>query len=835
MILTQLSRPGRASTWKRLSHSLSWLWNLLVLVLFATAAWSDSLVAVSSQAAQGANDSLHWSQLGPDGTILAAGFTAKSASGLTVTANLAAPNGLASVVCAATPCSWTGTGFAAGDTVIWTSDAANGGSGPLTLNFGSGVSGVGALVQADGPGQFTVQIQAFNGSNSLGTFTSTSNAQGDAVYIGVLDQTGANITSVEFSLTSCTGTCTDFAVDTPSLNVPNATSFPLAVTVTGSGSVTSAPSGITCPSVCTANFSSGTSVLLTATPSSGSTFAGWSGACSGVGACSVSMTAAKSVTATFSITSTSFPLMVTVAGTGVGTVTSAPAGISCPSTCTANFNGGTSVILTATPNSGSTFAGWSGACSGVGTCSVSMTAAQSVTATFNTIPATFPLTVSLVGTGSVTSSPAGITCPSTCSANFNSGALVNLTATPAAGFTFGGWSGVCSGVATCAVSMTAAKSATATFRATTTTTLALSASQVAVGANVTLTARVTSTSGGGTPTGTVTFNNGSVVLGTASLDISGAGAFTTNALTQGTYSLTASYSGGTTFSSSTSSAVALTVKLAAATTLTVSATQVNAGTSVTFTAKVASGSGSGTPTGTVTFNSGSTVLSTATLNNTGMATLTTSGLASGIDSITAAYGGDANFGSSTSSVTNVEVVDFTVAASQSSLSVPVGQSVQTTLTITPEPLNGFNQVVTFACSGLPSGAMCSFSPVSVAPNGSSTNTTMTIQTALSARVDQHGSGFQSKPFYALFIPGFVGVIGLAGNGRRPLRGRRLLGLIVVLALSMLWMTACGGGTINSRPPGNQGTPTGTTTVTVMASTGGLNPLSHRVQVTLTVR
>jgi trimeric autotransporter adhesin len=834
VILAQLPRPRKG--WKRPSHSLSWLWNLVVLVLFATAAWSDSLVLVSSQAGQGANDSLHWSQLGTDGTILAASFTGKSASGLTVTANLAAPNAVTSVVCAATPCSWTGIGFAAGDTVIWTSDAANGGSGPLTLNFGSGVSGVGAVVQADGPGQFTVQIQAFNGSTSLGTFTSTSNAQGDAIYIGVLDQTGANITSVEFSLTNCTGTCTDFALDTPSLNVPSATSFPLAVTLTGtgSGSVTSAPGGITCPSVCTANFNSGTSVILTATPGSGSTFSGWSGACSGVGACSVSMTAAKSVTATFSFSSTPFQLMVTVAGTGTGTVTSIPAGISCPTTCSANFNGGTSVTLTATPGSGSTFAGWSGACSLAGTCSVSMTAAQSVTATFNTIPPTFPLTVSLVGTGSVTSAPAGITCPSTCSANFNSGALVNLTATPAAGFTFGGWSGVCSGVATCAVSMTAAKSATATFRATTTTTLTLSASQVAVGASVTLTARVTSTPGGGTPTGTMTFNNGSVVLGTAPLDMSGVGAFATNALAQGTYSLTASYGGGTTFSSSTSSAVTLTVRPAVITTLTVSATQVNAGASVTFTAKVGPSSGSGTPTGTVTFNNGSTVLNTATLNNTGMATFTTSSLATGSDSITAVYSGDANFGSSTSSVTNVEVVDFTVAASPSSLSVPVGQIVKTTLTITPEPLNGFNEAVTFACSGLPSGATCSFSPVSVTPNGSAMTTTMAIQTALSARVDRHGLAFPDKPLYALLIPGLVGVIGLAGSKRRPLRGVRLLGLIPFLALSMLWMTACGGGTMNSSPPGNQGTPTGTSTIVVMASTGGSNPLSHQVQVTLAV-
>jgi hypothetical protein len=111
---------------------------------------------------------------------------------------------------------------------------------------------------------------------------------------------------------------------------------------------------------------------------------------------------------------------------------------------------------------------------------------------------------------------------------------------------------------------------------------------------------------------------------------------------------------------------------------------------------------------------------------------------------------------------------------------------------------------------------------------------MTIQTALSARVGRHGLGFPSNPFYALLIPGLVGVIGLAGSGRRPLRGVHLLGLIAVLTLSTLSMTACGGGTMNSSPPGNQGTPTGTSTIIVTASTGGSNPLSHQVKVTLLV-
>lgn len=152
----------------------------------------------------------------------------------------------------------------------------------------------------------------------------------------------------------------------------------------GSGTVTSSPSGINCGSTCSANYSSGTSVTLTAAAASGSTFGGWAGACSGTGACTVAMTAARSVTATFNGPGGSYSLSVTKMGSGSGTVTSTPSGINCGSTCAANFSSGTSVSLTATPASGSTFGGWSGACSGTGSCTVSMTAARNVTATFNT-------------------------------------------------------------------------------------------------------------------------------------------------------------------------------------------------------------------------------------------------------------------------------------------------------------------------------------------------------------------------------------------------------------------------------------------------------------------
>src|SRR5947199_1145836 len=104
-----------------------------------------------------------------------------------------------------------------------------------------------------------------------------------------------------------------------------------------------------------------------AAPAAGSAFTGWSGGggCIGTGTCTVTLHTATTVTATFM--QSSFALTVTKAGTGGGTVTSSPAGISCGATCSTSFTTGTVVTLSAAPAAGSTFAGWSGSgCSGTG-------------------------------------------------------------------------------------------------------------------------------------------------------------------------------------------------------------------------------------------------------------------------------------------------------------------------------------------------------------------------------------------------------------------------------------------------------------------------------------
>src|SRR5246500_1243159 len=343
---------------------------------------------------------------------------------------------------------------------------------------------------------------------------------------------------------------------------PNCTSgtssFSLTVTLTGtaSGTVSSSPAGINCPGACSTNFSSGTVVTLTATAAAGATFAGWSGACTGTGTCNVTMNAAQSVTATFN--TVTFPLSVSLSGSGSGSVTSAPSGINCPATCSVNFNSGTTVTLAATAAAGSSFAGWNGACSGTSACSIGLNSAQSVTATFNTVTSSFPLSVTVAGSGSITSTPTGINCSGSCSANFASGTTVSLMATPAGGSTFAGWSGACSGAGACTISMTAAQAVTGTFHVTTTTALTVSSAQANAGSSVTFTAKVSPASGTMTPTGAVTFSNGSTLLGTAQLS-SGTAAFKTSPLPAGIYSVIASYAGDVNSASSSSSPVSLSV------------------------------------------------------------------------------------------------------------------------------------------------------------------------------------------------------------------------------------------------------------------------------------
>jgi hypothetical protein len=159
-----------------------------------------------------------------------------------------------------------------------------------------------------------------------------------------------------------------------------------------------------------------------------------------------------------------YSVTVTKAGTGSGTVTSAPAGIDCGATCAATFADGTPVVLTAVAASDATFDGWSGSgCSGSDPCTLAGNAAVAVTASFTRAGAV--LTVTASGPGTVTSAPAGIVCGSDCSESYPAGTSVTLTAVPRRNAKFIGWNGGgCAGTdPTCVVNVQTATSISASF------------------------------------------------------------------------------------------------------------------------------------------------------------------------------------------------------------------------------------------------------------------------------------------------------------------------------------------------------------------------------------
>lgn len=161
-------------------------------------------------------------------------------------------------------------------------------------------------------------------------------------------------------------------------------------------------------------------------------------------------------------------LSVAKDGTGTGVVFSSPTGIDCGSDCSESFEEGTEVILRASPDTGSVFAGWSGGgCSSSSSfCEVTLDDDTAVSARFEPAPPTHKLTVSKAGDGSgvVSSSPAGISCGSDCSESFDEGTSVTLDASAGSDSRFLGWSGGgCSGTGSCSVTLNSETTVTARF------------------------------------------------------------------------------------------------------------------------------------------------------------------------------------------------------------------------------------------------------------------------------------------------------------------------------------------------------------------------------------
>ena len=304
------------------------------------------------------------------------------------------------------------------------------------------------------------------GGIDCGATCTASFAQGATVTLNAFAESG-------YAFDGWSGACTgqgqcqvalagDRSVSAAFREVPS-TTHTLSLTTTGAGLVASAPAGISCDPDCQETFPNGTTVTLTPAAASGWRFGGWSGAgCGPV----VQMTADLICAATFERTSTAtYSLSIAFAGSGGGRVTSAPAGVDCTANCSRPFLTDTTIVLTPVPAAGSTFGGWSGD-EGCISGAFRLIHGMTCVARFDSTAPLQTLTVSVTGNGRVTSVPAGIACVTgMCTGTFAAGAVVRLVPVPMLGQTLAAWSGACAGNRACTVSMSQARSVSATFAA----------------------------------------------------------------------------------------------------------------------------------------------------------------------------------------------------------------------------------------------------------------------------------------------------------------------------------------------------------------------------------
>ena len=356
----------------------------------------------------------------------------------------------------------------------------------------------------------------------------------------------------------------------------------------------------------------------------------------------------------------------------------------------------------------------------------------------------------------------------------------------------------------------------------TTTSLSASATQINVGQPVTFSVGVSATSGSA-PSGTVTLMDGSTSLGTASLT-NGAATFNIASLAAGTHSITASYAGDVADQSSTSSALSVQVNAAAlqptTVTLASSATTTVSGQSITLTATVTPAAANGT----LSFKDGSAALGSATLAS-GKGVLAVSTLSVGTHSLGASYGGDAADSASNSNTVMVTITspasppptpspDYGLTLSSGTLAMSQGTAGSLKVSVAPE--NGFSASLSFACSGLPSGWGCSFSPATLSGSAAQ-STTMTLSATSSSRLTVTPSGL----LLALVSPLPLLWFGFPGKSRR---GRWLLLFAFMLALA-----GCGTSFKGSQ---QQQTQPSTYNVTVTAS--GASAPTHMQTFVLTM-
>jgi Bacterial Ig-like domain (group 3)/Right handed beta helix region len=753
-------------------------------------------------------------------------------------------------------------------------------SSAITQN--SPVTLTATVKQTSGTTAPTGTVTFYNGTASLGSATLSSgiaSVSTSALPTGTDSVSAAYSGAVAFNASSSNVVAITVNTPPPSVVKTVTTLAPSATSITQNSPVilvvTVKPaSGTTAPSGSVA-FYNGSAIVGTASVTAGTATLTISSLPIGID----TMTAAYAGSSTFD-PSTSAPIAITVNPAVVNTsttLTSSAASITAnsPITLTANvkqisgastpagsvsFYNGASLIGTATLSAGSATLTTSALPAGTD----SVTASYSGTSTFHTSvsgavvivvsPAVVSTSTSLtVSSASIAANspvtltafvkPASGAATPTGSVNFYNGSAKIGTAVLSAGSATLTTSTLPAGTA----SITAAFAGTSTFKASTSSTLNITISPVALdttitlatpssnvqqGSILTLSANVKASSGTVSPTGTVTFFEGSQPIGTASLS-SGIATLSKPALVPGRQTFSANYAGTVNFRQATSNILDITISsspapaaVATNTTLASSAPQADEGFTIALTANVVPSSGSTLPTGEVDFVIGKNKIGSATLSN-GMAFLRTSTLPAGADVITASYIGNSSFAASTSIPVTVRVLgpDFTVKATPSSVSTTPGQSVDVALLITP--MNGFDQDPAMTCAGLPAGSTCSFGAPTKQADGTSM-VQMTIHTAAEA-VNSDSESHSRSALALAFLPLLFWI-----SSKRRKEFRRLLALsLFFIAIVAFGGSAigCGGhaGLSSSKPNSSSST---TINITVDAHTS--NGLSHTTSVALTL-
>ncbi|SEF60312.1 Pectinesterase [Bryocella elongata] len=342
-----------------------------------------------------------------------------------------------------------------------------------------------------------------------------------------------------------------------------------------------------------------------------------------------------------------------------------------------------------------------------------------------------------------------------------------------------------------------------------------------LGQSVSVTATVAAAAG--SPAGNVVFT----VDGTAQSPIpivAGSSTATLTGLAAGNHTVGASYTSSNNFLASSATAVSFVVKGTPALALSVAPAVTSGselqGIALTFTATLTA---SKSPVGTVSFYDGSTLLTSGVaLSGSGVATYTTSALAVGAHSITAQFAGD----SLNQTVTSTPVAFTTKAAvtagittSTPSLYLSVSAPGSTTATLSYAPNAGYAGTLQFSCVGLPAGVTCSFNPSTLTFTQSSTaaqTTTLTIAVAAVHGMLQHGPGDGRPIYYALLLPG---LLGLWRQRKKYKLASRLL-LLALIFGGFVSLTGCGNGSSVS-----------SSTFSVVA-TDGTNSISTLVNLTI---